>query len=93
MDENITLNAKKYINHSSDYQLANLFKVPGFRNEYLNRESINLLSIISQNGKDTPEEDIRRAKEHIKLIPKLDDKDPIKELFLIIKKALEQLNK
>lgn len=92
MDENITFNAKKYINHSSDYQLANLFKVPGFRNEYLNRESINLLSTISQKGKNVDYEDLNKAKEMINLLPKLNDNDPIKELILIIKETLEKLN-
>lgn len=92
MDENITFDAKKYVNHSSDYQLANLFKVPGFRNEYLNRESINLLSKISQKGKNIDYEDLNKAKEMISLLPKLNENDPIKELILIIKETLEKLN-
>lgn len=92
MDENITANAKKYINHSSDYQLANLFKVPGFRNEYLNRECINLLSKISKNSKNISYTDLNSANEIIKLLPKLDDNDPIKELILILQKSLMKLN-
>ncbi|MCG3464247.1 ATP-binding protein, partial [Xenorhabdus bovienii] len=38
-----------YINKSSDFQLATLFNSPGFKNEYLTRLSLNLLSLHSHN--------------------------------------------
>ena len=49
-------NAENFINHSSDFQLANVFNYPGFKNEYLLRISINLFSNISKN-KNFSEED------------------------------------
>ena len=93
MDDNNILNAKKYVNRSSDYQLATLFKVPGFRNEYLNREAVNILTTLSKYGVETSSDIIEHAKSLIQLMPKLNENDPIKELILIIKESLEKMKK
>lgn len=93
MDENKLLCAQDYINHSSDFQLAKLFKVPGFRNEYLNRESVNVLTLLSKECNRLSPEIKSRAEELIQLISKLDAKDPVRELILIIQETLKKLEK
>ena len=92
MDDNKTYYADKYVNRSSDFQLVNLFKVPGYRNEYLNRISIEILTHVSENGYESSKNILEKANQIIKLIPKLDDTDPIKQLLFIIKKVLLKLN-
>ena len=72
--------------------IRNLFKVPGYRNEYLNRISIEILTHVSENGYESSKNILEKANQIIKLIPKLDDTDPIKQLLFIIKKVLLKLN-
>lgn len=80
----------KYTNRSADFQLANLFKAPGSKNEYLNRESVTLLTKLSKNGKLSIKE-LKRANELIKKAKFMDDTDTVKELILILKDALEKI--
>lgn len=49
LEYNSIQNAENFINHSSDFQLANVFNYPGFKNEYLLRISINIFSNVSKN--------------------------------------------
>ncbi|CDG99756.1 ATP-binding protein [Xenorhabdus bovienii] len=69
-----------YINKSSDFQLATLFNSPGFKNEYLTRLSLNLLSkIISEKSVD--HEDKKIMEELLLIKNKLHEKDPLLELI------------
>lgn len=44
-------NAEQFVNNSVDFQLANVFNHPGFKNEYLLRIAMNIFSNISKNKK------------------------------------------
>lgn len=77
---------------SSDFQLAELFYAPGIRNEYLNRKCVKALSKISLSEK-LNEKDRIEIFGLIKYIPILDDSDPVKDLMLIIRDALERSGK
>lgn len=48
MDTGIATNAKRYSHKSIDYQLAEVFGAPGFRNEYLSRVALSLFSSVSK---------------------------------------------
>ena len=85
--------ASKYFHRSSDYQLAKIFNFPGYRNEYLLNEAIELLSLISENEK-IDNDVLRRSDDIIKLLNLLEDKnDPVYKLINTIKKAMEIINK
>lgn len=92
IDSNKLYSADYYSQRSSDFQLATLFKVPGVRNEYLNKESVNILSTLSKYAALKIDER-QKAEQLISLIPFLQDNDPVKELVLIIDKALKKLSK
>ncbi|TOB29611.1 hypothetical protein CGK09_02620 [Vibrio parahaemolyticus] len=84
--------SSKYHNRSSDYQLAMLFKSPGFKNEYLISESIDILNKLSKPFSESPEmltELTERAELLFNLREYLDDEDPVLRLINTIKRALE----
>lgn len=51
MEDGRINNSIDFINNSVDFQLANVFNHPGFKNEYLLRIAINIFSNISKNKK------------------------------------------
>jgi predicted ATPase len=81
---------KKLALHSSDFQLAKLFKSPGFRNEYLTKECVKALSLLSRVDKPKPQEidSIHSLEEYL---PFLDDGDPVKDMIEIIIETLRKV--
>ncbi|ANR78552.1 hypothetical protein BBB57_09930 [Kosakonia sacchari] len=82
------LNAAEYIKKSSDFQLANLFSAPGYKNEYLTRVLIGFLT--------SPEEFIgndklSEIKNIISLRKNLDSADPVYKLIAIASKVIARL--
>ncbi len=81
-------NATEFINHSADYQLANIFDSPGFKNEYLSRIALNIFSKVSSK-KSFDEDD----KTKLKLIEKqsqyLEINDPVYDLYITLKKLFD----
>ncbi|EGQ8391373.1 TPA: AAA family ATPase [Vibrio cholerae] len=88
MDSNKTVDSEEYFNKSADFQLAKLFNTPGFQNEYLNRLCISILSDFSE-GKFISEEQEKNIKFLISIQNELDERDTVKSLIEIIKKATE----
>ncbi|WP_281187968.1 ATP-binding protein [Vibrio harveyi] len=79
------LNSKEF---SSDYQLATLFDSPGFKNQYLLNESLEILSLLSKSVA-IEEDTLLRAQSIIDMIPSLDQEDPVLSLASAIKKVVE----
>ncbi|OVZ82295.1 MULTISPECIES: AAA family ATPase [Yersinia] len=84
-----THNATSVINRSIDFQLATLFKAPGYKNEYLTRELINFLSELTTETL-IPNEKIIEIEKIIGLKSLLADTDPVKKLLLLAEKALRE---
>lgn len=90
----LTLDDKKlhsselFMKRSSDFQLAMLFKTPGFRNEYLLKECVKSLSILSRL-EDLTVGEAKNIKELIQFESYLEDDDPVKDMIQIIKEALK----
>jgi len=84
------IDGKKFALHSSDFQLAKLFKSPGFRNEYLTKECVKALSLLSRVDKPKPQEidSIHSLEEYL---PFLDDGDPVKDMIEIIIETLRKV--
>lgn len=78
--------SKELRNRSADFQLAEAFKSPGFRNEYLFRELLTALGEISA-GKPLESKRENHIKELIKLKDKLSVADPVFELIRLIEKS------
>ncbi|HHG3402433.1 TPA: AAA family ATPase [Vibrio parahaemolyticus] len=81
-----------YHNRSADYQLAMLFKSPGFKNEFLISEAIDILSKLSQQSSSSPDELSKlkqRALFMFELRERLLDDDPVLKLINTIERAIE----
>lgn len=85
MDDRIVTDAKSLINQSIDFQLANVFKSPGFRNEYLSRIALSIFSKVSVrkkfDDKDIENYNVLLSQENL-----LDGNDPVYDLVISIKK-------
>lgn len=88
METETIKNAENYINNSVDFQLANVFNHPGFKNEYLLRIAMNIFSNLSKNksfGKSDLENlQILENQSHF-----LKENDPVYDLY----KTIVQLKK
>jgi predicted ATPase len=75
-----TTDAREYIRHSSDFQLANVFQSPGFKNEYLSRIALNTFAKVSRY-KFFDEEDIANLTLLQNLQQSLSIDDPVYQLY------------
>lgn len=75
---------------SSDYQLAFTFKSPGYKNEYLISQIVDVLNKLSE-GKKLDEEFIKEINSLIEFEGLVPDNDPVKNLLSTLKKALTVL--
>ena len=80
METGKVANADKYINNSVDFQLANIFNHPGFKNEYLLRIAMSIFSNVSKSKKFSKKDDLNYEvlKTQSKFI-RLDD--PVYDLY------------
>mgnify|MGYP000154695236 CR=1 FL=1 len=82
-------NASEINKKSVDFQLANVFDTPGFKNEYLMREFITILTMFGAN-EQIDDLQIRTIKDLLKLKEVLSDKDPVKKLMIMAEEILEE---
>lgn len=81
-------NAKDFINHSVDFQLANLFNAPGFKNEYLSRIALNIFTKVSRR-KEFDEEDLKNYNLLYEQSKHLSKDDPVYDLYIAISELKE----
>lgn len=84
MDDMELKNGHEMANNSVDFQLANVFNTPGFKNEYLARISFSIISKVGKT-KHFDDEDLRNYELLKSQIKNLQNNDPVKSLFLLIK--------
>lgn len=80
LEENKTYEAKEYSTRSADFQLAKIFKSPGYNNEYILKLCFYLLSLIKE-GKKPTSDDLAILQEINDFKDNLKDDDP--SLYLI----------
>jgi predicted ATP-binding protein involved in virulence len=80
LETGTTNNASEYIRHSSDFQLANVFNSPGFKNEFLTRIALNIFAKVSKN-KTFDDEDISNYELLENQSRLLSHDDPVFQLF------------
>ncbi|MNK85571.1 hypothetical protein D3C87_1054560 [compost metagenome] len=88
MESGITKNANEFINHSADYQLANIFDSPGFKNEYLSRISLNIFTKVSKY-KSFDNDDLTKLQLIEKQSKYLEHSDPVYDLYLTLKELFK----
>lgn len=83
MDSTELKNAKHYANNSVDFQLANIFNSPGFKNEYLSRISFSIISKVGKYKKFDDDDILNYniLKSQVKFLKK---DDPIINLYKLI---------
>lgn len=86
------VDAKNLNRRSSDFQLATTFGAPGYKNEYLSREIITLLTYFSKSGKLSKEQ-ISLAHELLVLKPTLDIADPVEKLMSMLEEVIKESQK
>ncbi|QXZ20852.1 AAA family ATPase [Lelliottia amnigena] len=87
-DENTHI-ATSIINRSIDFQLATIFRAPGYKNEYLTRELVNFLADLAA----APQIDNSKLIEIEKIINLknlISDTDPVKKLITLAEKAIKE---
>lgn len=75
--------AKNFVGHSSDFQLANVFNSPGFKNEYLSRIALNIFAKVSKN-KTFDKEDMTNYRLLKGQRKYLSQDDPVYQLFVAL---------
>ncbi|KXV15622.1 hypothetical protein CR51_02105 [Caballeronia megalochromosomata] len=76
--------ANSYSHKSIDYQLAEVFRAPGYRNEYLSRTALTLFSSVSKKRGFDLEARITMGKLE-SMIHLLNNDDPVLDLILALK--------
>lgn len=86
------IGGEEYAFKSSDYQLAETFNSPGYKNEYLIRQLIEVLSKLSE-GKRLDSDFSLKINNLIEFDSFIDEGDPVKKLLSTLKKAVEVLER
>lgn len=89
MESSETFAAKSFNRRSADFQLANIFSAPGYKNEYLTREFLSALGTLG-SGMEISADRLQNLHRFIKLKNKLEDSDPVKNLLVILESALKE---
>ncbi|WP_421301774.1 ATP-binding protein [Aeromonas veronii] len=84
MDDGEAKSADSFVNRSADYQLAKVFKTPGFKNEYLNRIALNIFSKVSRR-KTFDDVDLENFSFLVDCHDHIDREDPLYDLIIALK--------
>jgi len=83
MEDRVARRASEFTNRSIDFQLAEVFAAPGYKNEYLCRIALNAFAMMSKQKKVSSE--IKQTLRTLRrLSPELHDGDPLHELILTL---------
>ncbi|MFN3770338.1 MAG: AAA family ATPase [Ectopseudomonas guguanensis] len=80
MSSGIARHAREFTHRSIDFQLAEVFNAPGYKNEYLSRIALNAFAKVSKN-KHFDKESKKTLIILQKSLRELKDSDPLKELI------------
>lgn len=89
MRKSVLLDAVDSNRRSADYQLANIFSAPGFKNEYLMRELLKLLSKLSE-GVELSNDDHEVISRIREIEDALEKSDPVHQLYSLVVAAISE---
>jgi hypothetical protein len=90
LENGITVSASEINDRSADFQLARVFKTPGFQNEYMQRVIFNALRHIG-SGKSLAPDLLREVQDLLYLKEELSLDDPVRNLMDILAESLDAL--
>ena len=90
LESGITTVASNFNGRSIDFQLARVFKAPGFKNEYLSRVIFDALRVIG-SGEQLSADKATEVRTLLPLKSVLNEDDPVKALMEILEKSLDSL--
>jgi len=88
MQKGETVSAGEVNRKSADFQLANVFGAPGFKNEYLSREIVSALGVLA-SGDELSDERVEELRDIVELKNLIDPEDPVFRLIGYLSEALE----
>lgn len=83
MDDGRAVNASEYANRSIDFQLAEVFNAPGYRNEYLSRLALNVFARVSR-AKEFDGQSQSELATLRKVFGELRTDDPLRDLVIAL---------
>lgn len=86
------MEGKKFSSQSLNFQLTNIFKAPGNRNEYLINQIVDALTAI-RDGKEIDSEFINKIHDLLKFRNTTPESDPVQKLLTTLSKALRVISK
>jgi len=92
MERGTTTTAAELSRRSADFQLANVFNAPGYKNEYLSRELIAALATLSSEM-DPPASVMEKARQLVSFKPALHESDPLNGLIDMLADALSEVGR
>jgi len=90
LETGITTAASDLNGRSVDFQLARVFKAPGFKNEYLSRVIFDALRVIG-SGNSLQADKMAEVKDLLPLKSVLSENDPVRQLMEILEESLNSL--
>lgn len=91
MDSRKTYSNTNFSLKSTDYQLAKLFQTPGFNNEYLMTELLEILALLSEGASPTKSL-VERVEYILQIKHTLKKNDPVRKLAETLQKVSEMIN-
>lgn len=89
MEDGEVNSAELFINKSADYQLAKVFKTPGFKNEYLSRIALNVFTKVSRR-KYFDDVDLENYSNLVDSHDLIDEEDPLYGLIVALKEMFNR---
>lgn len=83
MEDGRAVNAREYANRSIDFQLAEVFNAPGYRNEYLSRVALNVFAKASK-AKKFDQQSLHELATLRKVFDDLRTNDPLRDLVIAL---------
>ncbi|WP_175883720.1 ATP-binding protein [Burkholderia sp. BCC0044] len=80
LEKGILLHAREYARKSADFQLTEIFHEPGFKNEYIIRVLISVISKLT-NGQKLSSEDLQKLQSIAAVEERIDESDPVRHLL------------
>nr|WP_244952102.1 AAA family ATPase [Shewanella insulae] len=90
MDDGSIVSASEVNKKSVDFQLANTFMTPGYKNEYLTRELISILTSFGETGR-LDEYEKNKLSTLLSLKDKIDNSDPVFKLMEMAQEAFMEV--
>lgn len=88
MEDGLLCDSTEVNRRSVDFQLAKVFKSPGFKNEFLTRVLMSFLATYSETG-EIEDNDVVTIRSILTLKNKISENDPVRQLMYMVEDIIE----